>query len=133
MRLLLIAPGYLPYTFSENLCNGKLAYAMFKEGWHVDVISKVDEGPAYSNEWTEPWLPLKENNITLTYEVGGSFTRIFDTLRSSLKMGIYPEGGIRWACRAYELALCSMRCPFQDVSYPLKADMFQEYPDGCTD
>ena len=105
MRLLLIAPGYLPYTFSENLCNGKLAYAMYIKGWHVDVISKVDEGPAYSNVWTEPWLPLKENNITLTYEVGGRITRIFDTLRSSFKLGIYPEGGVRWACRAYELAL----------------------------
>lgn len=31
MRLLLIALGYLPYTFSENLCNGKLAYAMYKK------------------------------------------------------------------------------------------------------
>ena len=40
MRLLLIAPGYLPYTFSENLCNGKLAYAMYKKGWHVDVLSR---------------------------------------------------------------------------------------------
>ena len=105
MRLLLIAPGYLPYTFSENLCNGKLVYAMYKRGWHVDVISKVDEGPSYSNEWTEPWLPLKETNITITYEVGGRLARIYDTLRSSFKMGIYPEGGIRWACRAYELAL----------------------------
>ena len=105
MRILLIAPGYLPYTFSENLCNGKLAYAMYKKGWHVDVISKVDEGPAYSNEWTDPWLPLKENNITLTYKTGGPIARIFDTLRSSFKLGIYPEGGVRWACRAYELAL----------------------------
>lgn len=105
MKLLLIAPGYLPYTFSENLCNGKLAYAMYRKGWQVDVISKVDEGPAYSTEWTEPWLPLKERNITLTYPVGGKLTRIYDTLRSSMKMGIYPEGGIRWACRAYELAL----------------------------
>lgn len=105
MKLLLIAPGYLPYTFSENLCNGKMAYAMYKKGWHVDVISKVDEGPAYSNEWAEPWLPLKKNNITLAYSVGRSFTRIFDTLRSSVKLGMYPEGGIRWACRAYELAL----------------------------
>lgn len=105
MRLLFIAPGYLPYTFSENLCNGKLAYAMYRKGWHVDVLSKVDEGPAYSCEWTEPWLPLKENNITLTYEAGGRITRAYDTFRCALKLGIWPEPGIRWACRAYELAL----------------------------
>lgn len=80
MRLLLIAPGYLPYTFSENLCNGKLAYAMYKKGWHVDVLSKVDEGPAYSTEWTEPWLSLKKNNITITYPVGGKLTRMWDVL-----------------------------------------------------
>ncbi len=101
----MIAPGYLPYTFSENLCNGKLAYAMYRKGWQVDVISKVDDGPSYSTEWTEPWLPLKEHNITLVDPVGSKLTRIYDTLRSSLKLGIYPEGGIRWACRAYELAL----------------------------
>ena len=106
MRLLLITSGYLPYTFAENLCNGKLAYAMYRHGWQVDVISKVDEGPVYSNSvWTEPWLPLKDSNITLTYPTGGKLTRIYDILLSSLKMGIYPEGGIRWACRAYELAL----------------------------
>lgn len=107
MRLLLIAAGYLPYTFSENLCNGKLAYAMYRHGWQVDVISKKDEGPVYANsdEWTEPWLPLKDRNTTLTYPVGGKLTRVYDTLRSSMKLGIYPEGGIRWASRAYELAL----------------------------
>lgn len=105
MKILLIAPGYLPYTFSENLCNGKLAYAMYNKGWHVDVISKVDEGPTYSDDWTEPWLPLKESNYSLSYRVGGSMMRIYDTLRSSFRMRILPEQGIRWACRAYELAL----------------------------
>lgn len=107
MKLLMITSGYLPYTFSENLCNGKLAYAMYRKGWQVDVISKEDEGPVYdkSNEWTEPWLPLKDRNITLTYPLGGKLTRLYDTLWSSLKMGVYPEGGIRWARRAYELAL----------------------------
>ena len=43
MRILYIASGYLPYTFSENLCNGKLVYAMKLNGWDVDVISRVDE------------------------------------------------------------------------------------------
>lgn len=109
MRLLMIAPGYLPYTFSENLCNGKLVYAMYEKGWHVDVVSRVDEGPTYSAEWTEPWLPLKENNIVVRYDRGGRLERIFDTLRSSVEMGIFPEKGVRWARRAYETAasLCA--------------------------
>lgn len=104
----MIAPGYLPYTFSENLCNGKLVYAMYQKGWHVDVISKVDEGPTYSAEWTEPWLPLKENNVVVRYDGGGKLERIYDTLRSSITMGIFPESGIRWARRAYDqaVALC---------------------------
>lgn len=105
MRLLMITSGYLPYTFSENLCNGKLVYAMHKKGWHVDVISKVDEGPTYSTKWTEPWLPLKENNIVVRYDRGGNLKRIYDTLKSSIKMGVFPENGIRWARRAYETAV----------------------------
>lgn len=109
MRLLMIAPGYLPYTFSENLCNGKLVYAMYQKGWHVDVISKVDEGPTYSAEWMEPWLPLKANNFVIKYNSGGYLERIYDTLRSSIKMGIYPDSGIRWARRAYDLAVTLCR------------------------
>ena len=105
MRLLLIASGFLPYTFSENLCNGKLVYAMYKKGWQVDVISKMDEGPAYSMEWTEPWLPLKENVHTVTYPIGGKLFRSCDVALSSLELGIYPQEGIRWARRAYKLAL----------------------------
>lgn len=42
MKILFIASGYLPYTFSENLCNAKLVYALQEAGWHVDVISKKD-------------------------------------------------------------------------------------------
>ena len=48
---------------------------------------------------------LKKNNITITYPIGGKLTRMWDVLRSSVKLGMYPEGGVRWACRAYELAL----------------------------
>lgn len=109
MRLLMITAGYLPYAFSENLCNAKLAYAMYRKGWNVDVISKVDKGPTYSAEWTDPWLPLKENNIVIQYDRGGRLERIYDTLRSSVKMGIFPEYGIRWTRRAYETALSLCR------------------------
>ena len=44
MRHLMIATGYLPYLFSENLCNGKLVFALKESGIDVDVISRVDYG-----------------------------------------------------------------------------------------
>ena len=53
--------------YEEEMCIRDRAYAMYKKGWHVDVLSTVDEGPAYSTEWTEPWLPIKKNNITINY------------------------------------------------------------------
>ncbi len=108
MRLLMIATGYLPYTFSENLCNAKLVYAMYEHGWTVDVISRPDSC-TYSSGWTEPWLPLRENSFTIEYDRGNGAERAFDALRSSLKMGAYPEGGIRWARRAFAEAESLLR------------------------
>lgn len=105
MKILFIATGYLPYTFSENLCNGKLVYALQQIGWEVDVLSKIDEGPAYSSDWQTPWFPLKEHCIQINYPVGNRFHRFVDILYSSVKMGTSAQNGIRWARRAYEKAL----------------------------
>ena len=104
MRALFIAPGYLPYTFSENLCNAKLVYALQKSGWEVDVISKVDEGPTYCKEWQEPWLDLRPHCYEVTYPVGNKVERFFDLLYSTIKMGGFPLLGIRWARRAFDQA-----------------------------
>lgn len=105
MKALLIATGYLPYTFSENLCNAKLVYALQQSGWEVDVISRVDEGNTYSSEWQDPWLCLKPHVYELTYPLGNKLTRTWDLLRSTLQMGGYPLSGIRWARRAYQKAV----------------------------
>lgn len=105
MRILFIAPGYLPYTFSENLCNGKLVYALQQNGWEVDVISRKDEGPTYCSEWQEPWLPLKEHTYEISYPVGNKVSRMADLCYSSLLMERFPINGIRWARRAYQKAL----------------------------
>lgn len=105
MRALLIATGYLPYTFSENLCNAKLAYALQQSGWEVDVISRVDEGNTYSSEWQEPWLCLKPHVYEVTYPVGNKISRTWDLLRSTLQMEGYPLSGVRWARRAYQKAV----------------------------
>ena len=105
MKALLITIGYVPYTFSEALCNAKLVYALQQSGWEVDVISRVDDGHNYSTEWQEPWMCLKPHTYEMVYPLGNKITRTWDLLRSTLQMGGYPLAGIRWARRAYQKAV----------------------------
>lgn len=105
MKLLFICAGYLPYTFSENLCNGKLVYALKKAGIQVDVISKEDNGPTYHKEWQEPWLFLKDNTYEISYPTGNKISRLIDVIVASIKFKTLPHTGIRWAERAFEKAL----------------------------
>lgn len=98
----MIASGYLPYLFSENLCNAKLVLALKESGIVVDVISKKDEGPIYDNQWHAPWDQLRPNTYQIQY--GGSrIDRLCDVIYSSLKMGHFSSG-VRWVRRAYEQA-----------------------------
>ena len=115
MKALLITIGYLPYTFSEALCNAKLVYAMQENGWEVDVISRADEGCTYSTEWQEPWLCLQPNVYEVTYPAGNKVSRIFDLMRSTIRMGGYPLEGIRWARRAYQKAVALHKEKHYDV------------------
>lgn len=98
----MIASGYLPYLFSENLCNAKLVLALKEAGIAVDVISKIDEGPIYDNQWHAPWDQLRSNTYSIQY--GGSrMDRFCDVIYSGLKMWHFSSG-IRWVRRAYEQA-----------------------------
>lgn len=115
MRALLITIGYVPYTFSEALCNAKLVYALQQNGWEVDVISRVDDGHNYSTEWQEPWLCLKPYTYEMAYPLGNKVTRTFDLLWSTMKMGGYPLAGIRWARRAYQKAVTLHKEKHYDV------------------
>lgn len=103
-KALLVTTGYLPYTFSECLCNAKLVYALQQNGWEVDVISRIDDGLSYSQDWTEPWLCLHQNTYEITYPLGTRISRCCDLLYSMVMMG-YPLEGIRWARRAYQKAV----------------------------
>lgn len=107
MKILFIAAGFLPYTFSENLCNGKLVYALKEAGYEVDVISREDPGEIYGDcSWHAPWLPLKDTTYTIKYALGNKVERLLDSVVSGLRLGIFPPvGGVRWARRAYEKAI----------------------------
>lgn len=98
----MITSGYLPYLFSENLCNAKLVLALKESGIVVDVISKKDEGPIYADQWDAPWNQLLPNTYQIQYG-GLRINRFCDVIYSSLKMGHFSSG-IRWVRRAYEQA-----------------------------
>jgi len=105
MKLLMIATGYPPYLFSENLCNGKLVMAMMEQGIEVDVISRVDEGPSYGSEWVEPWDVLKPSANFIAYKSGNKLAQIIDTVYSGAVMDWNIQPGVRWMRRAYEKAV----------------------------
>lgn len=115
MRVLMIATGYPPYLFSENLCNGKLAMALMEAGVEVDSISRVYEGPSYGAEWTEPWDMLKPSAYIIEYKAGNKIQQFVDVLYSGMKMGLNFAPGIRWARRAYEKALDLMNSKSYDA------------------
>lgn len=104
MKILFITIGFAPYTFSESLCNSKLVLAMMEKGWHVDVISRIDNGTNYSTEWSEPWILLKDITHQIKYPLGNKFTRTIDVLKSAMKMNGFLFEGIRWCAHAYDYA-----------------------------
>ncbi len=103
-RVLMFAPGFAPYAFSENLVNAKLALAALRRGWDVQVISAKDEGPLYCDEWCEPWLPLRDRTLEIRYDHGPPVLRYLQRVGDSLLMG-YPVAGVRWARRAFSAAM----------------------------
>jgi len=103
-RILIFAPGFAPFSFSENIVSSKLALAFLCQGWKIDVISRVDEGPMYSMEWHEPWSPLKDSTHIIKYPLGNRLIRFIDLLRQGARMR-FPVGGLRWAGRALDLAM----------------------------
>jgi glycosyltransferase involved in cell wall biosynthesis len=104
LHILMFAPGFAPYSFSENIINSKLALAFQGHGWEIDVISRVDEGPLYDTNWHEPWRPLKGSTHTIEYPLGSRFSRFIDLLRQGIRMR-FPVGGLRWAGRALDRAM----------------------------
>lgn len=115
MKILMIATGYPPYLFSENLCNGKLVMALLQAGVEVDVVYRVDEGPSYGAEWTEPWNMLKPTANVISYPLGNKLQRMVDVAYSGIKMGWNFTPGVRWMRRATDKALELMSQNHYDV------------------
>lgn len=105
MKILMIATGFPPYLFSENLCNGKLALAMIENGIDLTVISMKDEGPLYGDSWIPVFYPLKNILYQIDYKVGNKVKRACDVIYSGIIMNGNFIEGVRWARRAYKLAL----------------------------
>lgn len=103
-RILMIATGFLPYQFSENLCNAKLVYALRETGYEVDVISRRDEGCTYDSQWKPEWSSLRDLTYTVTYPVGNKLVRFLDVAYSGLYMDGNFINGVRWMRRAYQKA-----------------------------
>jgi glycosyltransferase involved in cell wall biosynthesis len=114
MKILFIAPGFAPYEFSENIVNSKLVLALIQSGHYVDVITKVDEGNVYSNSWIYPWSELESITTIPVYARETPFKRLLDIGVSSYKFRTAMEG-IRWAARAYKIALQKIGSTQYDV------------------
>jgi glycosyltransferase involved in cell wall biosynthesis len=103
MKILFITIAFAPTEFSESIVNSKLVLAFKNAGYQVDVISRSNQGVAYSTTWNEPWLSLKTNTHEIDYKLGNKWERLIDTFICSVKLK-YPLEGVRWASRAYDFA-----------------------------
>ena len=141
MRILFIAPGYLPYTFSENLCNGKLVYALQEKGWEVDVISRIDEGPTYCSEWQEPWLPLKKHTYEISYQKALELhkknpydviiTRSPSDIPHIIGYKIKQKTGIRWIANWNDPATTIWPEPYTHHLSPREHNIAHRYTVTC--
>ncbi len=103
-NILMFAPFFAPYSFSESIVNSKLALAFQQNGWHIDIISRAGEGPHYSAERHELWRPLQQVTHEISYSPGNKVSRLIDLVYQSFRTK-YPIDGVRWAARAIDLSI----------------------------
>jgi glycosyltransferase involved in cell wall biosynthesis len=114
----MFAPAFAPQGNSEAIVNGKLALAMLNAGWEIEMISRVPTWQVaydYGGAWAEPWHPLRPFVHEITVPGWRSPRRLWDLVLSAVRMR-YPFDGLRWASRAYDLAVrLHKRRPFDVV------------------
>jgi glycosyltransferase involved in cell wall biosynthesis len=134
--ILIISKFAPPYEFSEGIVTGKLALILIEEGWDVHIVSGSDPGPSYNNDWSTLWAALKPITDIVTYKKNNLFIRIYDLIRSTIKMK-YPIDGVRWAHRAFKISkklvkdnkydLILTRSP-QDISHLVGLKLKNKFP-----
>ena len=106
-NVLVFAPAFAPFFFSESLVNSKLALAMQAENWDVTVISAASsDASGYSSAWGEPWESLRSRVHILHPEpkVGSLLGRVISRIRNILRLR-HPISGAIWSERAADLAI----------------------------
>ncbi len=101
MKALLFAPAFAPYMGSESLTASKLAIALRRSGWDLDVISRGDQD-LYSNEWTHPWDELTTCTYPLSTKNPGHLATLKERFRDAWHFK-HPLPGLRWASLAENL------------------------------
>lgn len=101
--MLMFTTGFAPYAFSENIVNSKLALAFQDNGWSVQVVSRIDDGPVYNREWQPVWSPLHSITHEVSYAPGSRLIRFIDLISSATRL-CHPIPGVRWARRALDHA-----------------------------
>ena len=103
-RVLMFAPAFAPFSFSESITNSKLALAFQAHGWDVNIISKTEVWTHYHTGWHQFWQPLKNAISIIDYPLGNRSERLLDFIRQTIRMN-YPIDGVRWAGRAFDRAM----------------------------
>lgn len=102
-KILMIAPSFPPFEFSEALVNAKLCLALKDAGHLVHVISRPSE-QYYSKEWSGMWESLKPFNFYVPEGTVSPFKRLLELVSAAVYFGT-PMEGVRWAKKAVDLGL----------------------------
>ena len=113
-RILMIAPVFYPYPpiWPEGIVNAKLALAMKKAGWHIDIIIAGypdDSERRYPSEEVG-WKELVDNVHIINFEQR-TLVRILNLVRGSVLAGQMIRG-IGWGSLVLKIAK-KLNCEFK--------------------
>lgn len=113
-RVLMFSPAFAPEFFSEAIVSSKLALAFLDAGWEVAVFTTAQgNGAGYVNDWSPPWLPLKEVRCAPSPgRMTGRLRQVPSMLRNVMTVR-HPVSGSLWAERvAREAVILHRQQPF---------------------
>jgi len=112
-RILMFAPFFPPRSGPESHVNGKLALAMFRRGWQLDVITLAPKEE--HNESSEQiWEPLRDITCSVPRNYPGQMKLMIERAVGVLST-MHPISGIVWARHALKIARRLVREKEYDV------------------